>query len=207
VTVRARVGDLLRVRYNLRATGYLALVGSGITVLDLNRFYRLEMAEFNPGLAQCGRRLGRFEGEGIDFESCEGGPTLRFGIDMTTAVAPHGSTGCADGVCRGQGRINVYSPLASIGAIHSSSPDGQPGGLAHMDYSCLRQMLGTSAMYRDAALADEVRWLDRGIHGLPDGTFEIGDEELFASPEMREGDILFLSVGDFGVLVYDVSDR
>ena len=42
--VTARPTDLLRVRYNLRAYGYLAVMGSGITVIDLDRFYRLPLS-------------------------------------------------------------------------------------------------------------------------------------------------------------------
>ena len=37
---RCLQGDELRVRYNLRSYGYISVLGSGLTVVDLNRFYR-----------------------------------------------------------------------------------------------------------------------------------------------------------------------
>ena len=68
--VRARRGDRLRVRYNLRALGHVAIMGSGITVVDLNRFYRLTQPGQTPGGGQCGRRLAKFEGQGVAFPAC-----------------------------------------------------------------------------------------------------------------------------------------
>ena len=37
------------VRYNVRALGYVAVLGSGITVVDLNRFYGLKLEQPSPG--------------------------------------------------------------------------------------------------------------------------------------------------------------
>ncbi|MCP4658491.1 MAG: hypothetical protein GY856_24020, partial [bacterium] len=67
--LRARRGDQLRVRYNIRAVGYQAILGSGITLVDLNRFYRLPGAFQSAGSGQCGRRLGKFEGQQMRFPS------------------------------------------------------------------------------------------------------------------------------------------
>lgn len=39
--LKARRGDELRIRYNVRTLGYIAVVGSGITIVDLNRGYRV----------------------------------------------------------------------------------------------------------------------------------------------------------------------
>ncbi|KXJ04388.1 hypothetical protein AC249_AIPGENE6407, partial [Exaiptasia diaphana] len=92
--VRARYGDQLRVRYNLRALGYTAIVGGGISILDLNRGYRL-IKPFNriQQLHQCGRRLGHFAGTSIEFPSCSQIGSGPEGILYTPAVIPQSQTG------------------------------------------------------------------------------------------------------------------
>ena len=92
--IRARLGDQLRVRYNLRALGYTAIVGGGISILDLNRGYRL-IKPFNriQQLHQCGRRLGHFAGTSIDFPSCSQIGSGPEGILYTPAVIPQSQTG------------------------------------------------------------------------------------------------------------------
>ena len=92
--IRARYGDQLRVRYNLRALGYTAIVGGGISILDLNRGYRL-IKPFNriQQLHQCGRRLGHFAGTSIEFPSCSQIGSGPEGILYTPAVIPQSQTG------------------------------------------------------------------------------------------------------------------
>ncbi len=92
--VRARRGDQLRVRYNLRALGYTAIMGGGISILDLNRGYRL-IKPFNriQQLHQCGRRLGHYAGTSIEFPQCSEFGSGPEGILYTAAVAPQSQTG------------------------------------------------------------------------------------------------------------------
>ncbi|MFI5168174.1 MAG: Ig-like domain-containing protein, partial [Thermoanaerobaculales bacterium] len=209
--LRARAGDQLRVRYNLRALGYVALMGSGITVVDLNRYYGLATP---PGpasdLSQCARRLGKYEGQDITWPDCENG--LIYGIDMTSSVAVHSGTGCAGGACaRGSTSIDIYSPRVSTGVIHTSSPVAQPGNILEVgleDYnfpnaSCTRNPLPISL--RAVALANDATWWSRGISGTVEGVFALPKQAITLAA--KQGDLLFVSLGRAGVFVYDVSNR
>ena len=251
--VRARRGDQLRVRYNLRTLGHLALMGSGITVVDLNRFYRLQQPVQSPGGGQCGRRLGKFEGQGIEYPSCAPESIALSGIAMTPSVVAHSKTGCGEGdkeadkdestgdggdggdsagpgdgedggdkadKCRGEGFIDVYSPLQRVGAVHTRStadaPGGVKGGLFDPDKeqealqladlaACIQTVDDQFVMLRDVALADDVEWIYRGIHGEIDGTFRPPDQPK--KPKRVQGDLLFVSLGSPGIYVFDVSKR
>jgi RHS repeat-associated protein len=205
--VKARKGDLLRVRYNLRSLGYVSLAGAGIQVIDLNRFYRLLQPRQTPGGTQCGRRLGRFEGATVDFPSC----ASQFGaepdgISLTPSLAVHAETGCGEDGCRGSGRIDVYSPLQYIGGIHSGSTNEDPGTLYFMEMAaCLRTVDSKPVFLRDLALANDAAWVDRGVTGNLAGVFAEppGDFE----PRLYKGDLAFLSLGVAGIYVFDVTDR
>ena len=154
--VRARIGDQMRVRYNLRALGYASIMGGGISVLDLNRGYRL-IKPFNrvQQLHQCGRRLGHYAGNRINFPTCSEFGSGPEGILYTPAVAPLSETGdCSyepndpddfpllppfldpsntndpsrsayGPKCRGKGRIDLFSPLLRVGIVHTTSGGGQ----------------------------------------------------------------------------------
>ena len=196
--VEARRGDQLRVRYNLRTFGYVALLGSGITVVDLNRFYRLPQLAYRPGGDQCGRRLQVFTGDFLNLDLC--GPGLRDGIALTPSLAAHGPTGCKeDGFCRGLGMINVYSPLLHCGMVHTSTQEGSPGGLFPAQSIELSQ-----GDLRDIALANETSWVEHGLRSNEmDGPFTSDRPNL--PPAAVSGDLLFLSGGAQGVYVFDVS--
>ena len=87
-----------------------AVMGSGITVVDLNRCYGLPTPA-GPALdeSQCGRRLGKYEGQEIEWSDCIQGQLK--GIDMTASVAVHSGTVCESGTCaRGATSIDIYSP-------------------------------------------------------------------------------------------------
>ena len=217
--LRARAGDQLRVRYNLRAIGHAALMGSGITVVDLNRFYRLPQTGQSPGGGQCGRRLGKFEGQQIELPSCAPAGAGLTGIAMTPSVVTHSATGCENGACRGEGFIDVYSPLQRIGAVHSRSTSTAPGGvnalfpggetadglqLADLA-ACIQQVGGDSVMLRDVALGNDVEWTYRGVHGDLSGLFQ--GPPAGKAPQRVRGDLLFVSLGWPGVYVFDVSGR
>ncbi len=97
--VRARRGDQLQVRYNLRALGYTAVVGGGISVFDLNRGYKLiHPFTFTQQLHQCGRRLGHYAGTSIEFPDCvdQDVGIQPEGILWTTALVPQSQTGVCE---------------------------------------------------------------------------------------------------------------
>ncbi|HYU34352.1 MAG TPA: Ig-like domain-containing protein [Thermoanaerobaculia bacterium] len=218
--VRARKGDQMRVRYNLRALGHVAIMGSGITVVDLNRFYGLLQPYQTAGSGQCGRRLGKFEGQQLEFPACAPGSLDLDGIAMTPAVVTHSRTGC-DGVpCRGEGFIDIYSPLQRVGALHTRSTAASPGGVENGLFgnvdgpeafqladlaACIQQVDGQLVMLRDVALANDALWVFRGIHGEIGGTFQAPPAGF--TPQMMQSDLLFLSLGAPGIYVFDVSAR
>ncbi|MEO6323694.1 MAG: Ig-like domain-containing protein, partial [Thermoanaerobaculia bacterium] len=133
--IRARRGDKLRVRYNLRSLGYVAIVGSGVGIFDLNRFYRLTSVSVNTR-GDCGRRLGRYEGTDLTYGSCAGTLTLT-SITNTTAVAALGSTPSYTGE-----NLNVFAPVAHFGGIQVSSPSNAPGGLGAGAALCFQRAGG-----------------------------------------------------------------
>lgn len=216
--IRARRGDQLQVRYNLRTLGHVALLGSGITVVDLNRFYRLLQPYQTPGSGQCGRRLGKFEGQEMEFPACAPASIGMEGIAMTPAVVTHSATGCgeAGGACRGQGFIDIYSPLSRVGALHTRSTLTAPGGASSLFgegeslqvadlAACIQQVNGQSVMLRDVALANDVEWLDRSIRGGLSGGFL--PPPAFRKALKVRGDLLFVTLGSPGIFVFDVSAR
>ena len=213
--ITARSGDRLRVRRNRLALGYLALLGSGITVVDLNRGYGLPSPQ-TPGGDQCGRRLGSFEGEQIQFPACAGGGQ-RDGIAMTPSVAPLVPTDCTGGSCtHGPGSIYTFSPLIHVGPIEAQAPVAEPGTLVLAgDTICTREvktrrLAGTNqweltpVTLRDVTIAHDATWADHGITGTLDGLFSKTREP---EAETRTGDLLLLSLGEPGIFVFDVSDR
>ena len=219
-TVTARAGDRLRVRRNVLTLGYVAVLGSGITVLDLNRFYRLSNPPGStmPGGAQCGRRLGSYEGQQLDLTGCI--PGLSQGISLTPAVAALGQSGGADsGGVRGQGQLSTYSPLLHVGALATAAATAQPGALSGLGPFCIRSLdIGpfdassgrfgpgtTPATLRDVTTATDVSWLHRGITGSFEGRFSPPDDNR--EPTELPGDLMFLSLGEAGIFVFDVSDR
>jgi RHS repeat-associated protein len=198
--IRARRGDQLRIRYNLAARAYIAIVGSGISVVDLNRFYGT-VTPTGAGATQgnkseCGRRLGKYEGEDISFKQCPRGagvPTFQ-GIALTPAIAVLGRTGVAPLAERGSALPDVYTPLTHYGLVHSAASAASGDvGLQHVDDSCLLDVVaGIRSSLRDVAVAADVTWLE-GWQG--------------SSANEVTGDLLFVSLGAGGVAVYDVSAR
>jgi len=206
--VRARRGDKLRVRYNLRAIGHLAIVGSGITVLDLNRFYRLGQTVRPIDNSQCGRRLGTYEGQEIDYPACApSSASLYAGLAWVPEVAAISATGCDDGPCRGDGRIDVYAPIIRLGAVHATSPLTQPGALAPEAElaACIDRVGDQWAFVDDVSIAPDVKWLDRGVRGRIDGSFDPPADGT--TPRFVQGDLMALALGDAGVYIFDISER
>ena len=157
--VRARRGDRLRVRYNLRTIGHLAIVGSGITVLDLNRLYRLGQTVQPIDDSQCGRRLGTYEGQEIDYPACSPSSAgLYSGIAWVPEVEAISATGCDDGPCRGDGRIDVYAPVIRLGARPCHVAPTEPGALAPKAElaACIDRVGDQWAFVDDVSLATDV---------------------------------------------------
>lgn len=218
--VRARKGDLLQVRYNLRTLGHVAIVGSGITVVDLNRFYRLTQPFQSAGSGQCGRRLGKFEGQQLQFPDCAPPGIEIDGIAMTSSLAVHSRTGCDRAPCRGEGFIDIYSPLSRVGALHTRSTVTAPGGVENGLFgtvegpealqisdmaACIQTVGDSTVLLRDVALANDALWTFRGVHGQINGVFQ--EPPANFKPQLREGDLLFVSLGVPGIFVFDVSAR
>ncbi|MEO6323535.1 MAG: RHS repeat-associated core domain-containing protein [Thermoanaerobaculia bacterium] len=201
--VRARAGDRMRVRFNLRSFGYLAIVGSGITVLDLNRFYNTltPAAAFGASRgSDCGRRLERLEGESWKFPECPSGnpsTALSYGLALTPALAVLSGAGetFSQSV---DGSAAIYSPLIHFGVVHSSHLFGSralpqiPGvpksPNSFVDESaCLtprRESLpaGVGVSLRDITIARGPTWLDRGIVGDQELKFTVRDSTKNRTP-------------------------
>jgi RHS repeat-associated protein len=205
--IRARRGDRLQVRYNLRAIGHVAIMGSGVTVVDLNRFHGVTQSGQTPGGGQCGRRLGKYEGQEIEWPSCAPAGIELTGMAITPSVASLGTTGCDSGECRGAGRIEVYSPLNSVGVVHTGSEATAPGDLnpkAELA-ACLRRVGGLGVLLRDVVVASDVRWLHRGVDGDLDGTFSAPPAGF--ESRLVDDDLLLVSLGQAGIYAFSVGDR
>ena len=209
IHIRGRLGDQLRIRYNVLALGYLSIVGSGITVVDLNRMYRnSEPVATQANKSQCDRRIGKFEGEGVSLygvcpppanaAAAQGAPTLN-GLSNTPAlVAAPGPAG-----------VDVYSVLTHFGVVHENAPFTVPGQLSIPSgplqswqtpdgATCLggRSPAGLFPSYRAIAYARNAAWTDLGIRA--------GSGSAFNGPVLAAvrttGDLLFVSMGSAGIL-------
>ena len=205
--LRARRNDTLRVRYNVRALGYIALMGSGISVVDLNRFYGLPQPGVGRSGGQCGRRLANYQGEDLGFPDCAGPGASLTGLDLTSSVAVHSSTECTGGVCRnGAASINIYSPRVHIGVVRTYADETEPGDLREGELAgCIKQVAGRHVQLRDVALANDMAWTDHGIRGTLAGSFSPPPAGTHAKP--ADGDLLFVTLGDAGIFVFDVTSR
>ena len=220
--ISARFGDVLRVRHNINALGYIAFLGSGVSVVDLNRFYRnLRPVGSAVGAGQCYRRVAKYEGEDLELE-CREGAGLQFGLDLIPSLAVHGETGCGpDGCDRGADNIHIYIPRTYEGLVTASSPIRRPDKIsAPFPVQCLQKIKvekvgdGTdddayrqlSVTLRDTALANDARWFDNGVAVRLDGTSFVYREVDPGAPPV-EGDLLFVSLGRAGIFVFDVSKR
>ena len=205
IQISARRGDRLRVRYNLTALGYVAVVGSGLHVVDLNRFYGRAADPPAPGGTQCGRLVSVFQGRDVDFSECNPAGSGPQGLAFTTAVAVHGQTECAgDRIC-GEKSITSYSPLVHVGGITTTAKTSKPSEIGlQQPIACISEIFTRPVQLRDVALANEVDLVDYGIRGSLAGVFNVPDR-----PTVRRvrGDLLFLSLGEMGVYAFDVSER
>ncbi len=191
-------------------------------MVDLNRAYRLSRPTGAAvGAGQCYRRVAQYEAEGVDFE-CRPEGGLQFGLDMIPSLAVHAQTGCgADGCERGTESIRFYVPRTHQGLLTTESPLNRPDKItAVSDVQCLQQVkvkepnedsggeaLETVPVHlRDIALANDARWYDKGVVVRPDGTAFL-DPAYSGDPQSITGDLLFVSLGEAGIFVFDVSHR
>lgn len=211
IAFTARKGDRLRIRHNVSAIGYLALVGAGVAVVDLNKAYDNPNPVTFNGFLQCGRGLGLFSGADIDFSSCSGGMSdgIRFTSSLEVvppterAVSEEGQPPQIDGA----GSIHVYSPLMHRGLIHSHSPDRTPGSLEGARVPICMRGIGELSL-RDVEVVAGTSWIDRGLESFrPGEPFKVINADRFKQPERVNGDLLFLSGGRQGVYVFSISKR
>ena len=210
IHIRGRLGDQLRIRYNVLALGYLSIVGSGITVLDLNRMYR------NPGpvatqanKSQCDRRVGKLEGGDVALygvcpapasaAAAQGAPTLN-GLSNTPALV----------AVPGPLDVDVYSVLTHFGLVHENAPLTKPGELSIPSAgplqswqtpdgaTCLgnRSPAGLFPSYRAIAYARNAAWTDLAIRAGSGSAFN----GPVLTPVRTTGDLLFVSMGSAGIL-------
>jgi RHS repeat-associated protein len=194
VTVRGRKGDRFRARYNLRTVAMVAVMGSGISGLDLNRFYRTpSLVSLMVDRSQCKRRLFSFEGETLSFPACPppippAQPTQYPGMRNTPAVAVLGKTEAYPV----NHAVHVYSPLISYGAFQGLFQE--TAGFTSLEPItappvCLQgQPPAPRATLRDVA----------ALSGL------VYDN---ASGVATPRDVVFYALGADGVEVFDASDR
>jgi RHS repeat-associated protein len=215
VQVRVRRGDSLRVRHNLRTLGYMAVMGSGISVFDLNRGYRNGTSGDDWGQTQCGRRLALYQGENLNFDDC-GSDGLKQGIPNIPSLAVLAPPGDPLDATQGTDDVQVYSSQMHIGLIHTRSTRKKPADLQHVQTKCLDRSLTlpgptnstlSGSWLGDVVVAESVRWTDHGVRssGPAAGglvSWEV-DQQRHDNPKVVEGDLLFVSIGQNGVLVYD----
>ncbi len=205
VAIRARKRDQIQVRYNKTAIGYLAIVGSGVSAFDLNRFYDTltpATGGTQGNKSECGRRLGTFEGAGISFPTC--GRVTPDSLAFTPALA----------VATGKGFIDVFSVLTHFGAGNLVAASGGPGSLQAIEMKCLVDTLPASTpttpapspSYRAVTLALNTMWIDRHISPGPSPGSFVGPQTPVPPSGVR-GDLAFYSLGPAGIDVYDVTGR
>ncbi len=221
--IRVRPGDRLRVRYNLRTLGYVAVVGGGISAVDLNRFYRAPAPEgAQMGASQCGRLLAREEGASFAFPRCpspsnpsstpgspedDGGP-VPDGLLMTPSLAALVDAG---------GESVLFSTLLRVGPVRSTHapatvapPAGPiPPSFDVVDALCVRPRVppfsGLSITLRDVVAARAVAWIDRQGRYDTAWTFRAPQPGAERETEIRS-DLVFYSVGSAGVLSFALVD-
>ena len=227
-TIRARRGDRLRVRYNLRTWGYVALLGSGGSDVDLDRFYRTPAPPPPSDLAlrtgQCGRRLGTFAGESAGFPACPG-VGRPDGFSMTLAVAPLGPSGTKEKP-RGGNRIEMLGLLSGFGLWDVPSDATMPGSPCPQRCpagDCLTVNGCEPAPTAGACPAEPPTGscpeptvtclLDAAPSTRPRDVAVAADVRWLVDagkgPELLDpsGDLVVVAAGSAGVLVYDDSTR
>ncbi|MDL2718657.1 MAG: Ig-like domain-containing protein, partial [Acidobacteriota bacterium] len=217
IHVRGRLGDQLRIRYNVLALGYLSIVGSGITVLDLNRMYRNPGSTASQGdKSQCNRRIGKFEGESVSLYGVCPAPASKTDADKAPTLNGLSNTPALVAV-PGALNVDVYSVLTHFGVVHENARLTTPGDLSIPSggalaawqtpdgATCLgeRSPAGLFPSYRAIAYAKGAAWTDLGIRV---GTGAAFDGPLL-TPLRAVGDLLFVSMGSAGILSISLGER
>ncbi len=217
--VRGRAGDRIRVRFNRKALGYVAIVGSGIGVVDLNRFYGTpDLTSTQENKSQCGRRIARYEAADIPIYVNAVVPKDK-GDSLTTPRLDGLSNTPALAVSVTGTNIHVDSVLTHYGSVRSASPQVTPEALTITPVGppddwrtppgvvFLKNFMppGVAPAFRDVLFAPSVAWVDRGLAGTSGGRFAVGGSACATTPCERTGPLLFYSLGAGGVAVFDPS--
>ncbi|MEO8055361.1 MAG: Ig-like domain-containing protein, partial [Acidobacteriota bacterium] len=218
--VRGRKGDRIRARFNRKAFAYVAIVGSGISVVDLNRFYeRPELTSAQANKSQCGRRVARYEA--ADIPIYVNGVVPANALDASSSPRLDGLTNTpALAVSVSGVDIRVDSVLTHYGAVRSTSPQKSPEALGitpiaspnewrtPADVQFLKKLLPSrvSVFYRDVLFVPTVAWTDRGIVGKEGGRFEKDPSPCAEKAcENKKGTLLFYSLGSAGIATFDAA--
>ena len=213
--IRARQGDVLRIRYSTRAYGYLAILGSGVTVVDLNRFYRLPAAQAGAldTEGQCGRRLGVYEGTDLDFAPCRQ-PDGTNVPAPTSIQSPLALAVLAESVAEGKSSmpgLDVFVAQSRYGGVHASSSLDGPGHLIKADDpGCYMSASGKREIrtqLRSVAVVGKARWLDKGITLQDPLTATWSQPRPQSEWEERASSLAFFSLGPAGIYSFDVGTR
>ncbi len=203
--LKARRGDELRLRVNVGLTGYVPVLGSGVTVVDLNRFYRLPSTGGLDAEGECGRRLGRYEEAGsFGVAPCSAGKTPD--LSNTYAAAVLGQTG-DEAEPRGRDTRSTFLVVNHYGGVEAESSTSDLGDLQTVQGVCLTDFDTDPSLpvsLRSVAVATNVRWQDAGLV-FAGGRFVASAPG--AKPTERHGDLVFYSLGPEGIVAFDATNR
>lgn len=203
--LKARRGDEFRLRVNVGLTGYVPVLGSGVTVVDLNRFYRLPSTGGLDAEGECGRRLGRYEEAGsFGVAPCSSGKTPD--LSNTYAIAALGQTG-DEAEPRGRDARSTFLVVNHYGGVGAESSTSDLGGLQTVQGVCLTDFDTDPSLpvsLRSVAAAANVRWQDAGLV-FAGGRF-VGSAPG-TKPTERFGDLVFYSLGPEGIVAFDATNR
>ena len=203
--LKARRGDEFRLRVNVGLTGYVPVLGSGVPVVDLNRFYRLPSTGGLDAEGECGRRLGRYEEAGsFGVAPCSSGKTPD--LSNTYAIAALGQTG-DEAEPRGRDARSTFLVVNHYGGVGAESSTSDLGGLQTVQGVCLTDFDTDPSLpvsLRSVAAAANVRWQDAGLV-FAGGRF-VGSAPG-TKPTERFGDLVFYSLGPEGIVAFDATNR
>ena len=104
----------------------------------------------------------------------------------------------------------------SVGVVQSRAAEASPGAISFADLHCATPYMRfpylpstvAGPWLRDVVIAPDVEWVDHGIRANNIGSaFAVVDPERAQSPEVMRGDLLFVSLGEAGIYVFDIGNQ